>query len=280
MARQDSNTTDPNSTIPKSDYGFYELIISLFLRHSDELVLELEKTHERWGRHGYPARDQLCVFLLQCLLSERYNNHLLNELSASPKFLQMCKISEVPTEYAYCRFKKNLVPHLAQMAEIYDLTLRDFAREIRRMKKTGDIPKEAPQLGQYLAIDATDIPAWARYRSPHCNAPDNENCTQKHKRHCNNPDRTKCTTHSNKPIADPSAMLGYRTPKLGFAQFKRRTRGNPPFGGRGWQGVPVRLGGQPTVKNPQMPATGGGAPGRWHPRRSATVCRTRPQYAG
>ena len=183
------------------------------MRQSDELVLELEKTHERNGRHGYPARDQLCVFLLQCLLNERHNNHLLNQLSASPKFLHMCKINEVPSEYAYCRFKKKLVAHLAQLAAIYDLTLWDFAREIRRLKKTGAIPKEAPHLGQYLAIDATDIPAWAKYRSPHCNAPDKEDCTQKHKRHCNNPDRTKCTTHSSKPIADPSAMLGYRTPK-------------------------------------------------------------------
>ena len=58
-----------------------------------------------------------------------------------------------------------------------------------------------------------DIPAWAKYRSPHCNAPDKENCTEKHKRHCDDPDRKKCSKHSSKPCADSHAMLGYRTPK-------------------------------------------------------------------
>ena len=146
-------------------------------------------------------------------MSERHNNHLLNRLSASPKIMAKCEINEVPSDYAYCRFKKKLVAYSEMLDDIYNLTLRDLDREIRRLKKAGVIPKKTPRLGQYLAIDATDIPAWARYRSPHCNAPDKENCTEKHKRHCNNSDRTKCSTHSRKPIADPSAMLGYRTPK-------------------------------------------------------------------
>ena len=213
VAGQNRNTENSNSTSPKSGYGFYELVVNLFLRHSDKLVQELEKSHETSGRHGYPARDQLCVFILQCLLNERYNSHLLNRLSASPKIMAACQINEVPSEYAYCRFKKKLVAYSEILDDIYNLTLRDLAREIRRLKKAGVIPKKAPRLGQYLAIDATDIPAWAKYRSPHCNAPDKENCTEKHKRHCNNSDRTKCSTHSSKPCADPHAMLGYRTPK-------------------------------------------------------------------
>ena len=213
VARQNSNTTNPDSTIPRNGYGFYELILNLFLRYANELIQELEKSHKTSGRHGYPVRDQLFVFLLQCLLNERYNSHLLNRLSASPKIMAICQIDEVPSEYAYCRFKKKLVAYSEMLDEIYNLTLRDLAFEIRRLKKAGIIPKRAPRLGQYLAIDATDIPAWARYRSPHCNAPDKENCTEKHRRHCDNSDRTKCSTHSGKPIADPSAMWGYRTPK-------------------------------------------------------------------
>ena len=213
VARQNSNTTSPNSTISKNGYGFIQLVRNLFLSHSDELVQELGKSHKTSGRHGYPVRDQLCIFLLQCLLNERYNSHLLNRLNASPKILAMCQIKEVPSEYAYCRFKKKLVAYSEMLDQIYNLTLRDLAREIRRLKRAGIIPKKAPRLGQYLAIDATDIPAWARYRSPHCNAPDKENCTVKHRRHCNNSDRTKCSMHSSKPIADLSARSGYRTPK-------------------------------------------------------------------
>ena len=68
--------------------------------------------------------------------------------------------------------------------------------------------------------------------------------------------------------------------QLGFAHFKRRKRGNPPFGGTEWRGVLVHQGRWRTVRNPRTLATGGVAPGRWRRRRSATVCRTRRQYGG
>ncbi len=67
---------------------------------------------------------------------------------------------------------------------------------------------------------------------------------------------------------------------LGFTHFKRRKRGNPPFGGTEWRGVPVHQGRWPTVRNPPTPATGGDAPGRWRLRKWATACRTRPRCVG
>ena len=76
----------------------------------------------------------------------------------------------------------------------------------------------------------------------------------------------------------------YATPteltKLDFAHFRRRKRGNPPIGGTERWGVLAYRGRWATGGNPPTPATGGGAPGRWRRRRSATVCRTRPLYAG
>ena len=68
--------------------------------------------------------------------------------------------------------------------------------------------------------------------------------------------------------------------KLGFTQFKRRKRGNPQAGGIEWWGVPACRGQRPTVRNPLTPATDGVAPGRWRPRRWATVCHTRRPCAG
>ena len=65
-----------------------------------------------------------------------------------------------------------------------------------------------------------------------------------------------------------------------FAHFRRRKRGNPPIGGTERWGVLAYRGRWATGGNPPTPATGGGAPGRWRRRRSATVCRTRPLYAG
>ena len=61
--------------------------------------------------------------------------------------------------------------------------------------------------------------------------------------------------------------------------FKRRRRGNPRGGGIERRGVPAYRGQRPTVRNLLTPATGGVGPGRWHPRKSATACRTRRRYA-
>ena len=38
VTRQNDNTANPDSTIPRSGYGLYKLVLNLFLRHSDGLV--------------------------------------------------------------------------------------------------------------------------------------------------------------------------------------------------------------------------------------------------
>ena len=68
--------------------------------------------------------------------------------------------------------------------------------------------------------------------------------------------------------------------ELDFAQFKRRRQGNRQVGGTERPGLSVYQGRRRTVKNPRTPATGGGAPERWHPRRSATAWRTKPLCDG
>ena len=71
-----------------------------------------------------------------------------------------------------------------------------------------------------------------------------------------------------------------RPQKLDFAQFKRRRPTNLSVGGTERPGLSVYRGQRRTVKNPPTPATSGGAPERWHPRRSATAWRTTPLCAG
>ena len=68
--------------------------------------------------------------------------------------------------------------------------------------------------------------------------------------------------------------------KLDFTHFKRRKQGNRQVGGTERPGLSVYQGRRRTVKNPPTPATGGGAPERWHPRRSATAWRTKPLCDG
>ena len=72
------------------------------------------------------------------------------------------------------------------------------------------------------------------------------------------------------------ARIPWVRSKLDFAHFKRRKQGNRQVGGTERPGLSVYQGRRRTVKNPPTPATGGGAPERWHPRRSATAWRTKP----
>ena len=85
-------------------------------------------------------------------------------------------------------------------------------------------------------------------------------------------------------LPTPSSALLSGCPSqtpLDFPHFKRRKRGNLQVGGTERLGVPAYRGLAPRpVKNSPTPATGGVAPGRWRPRRSATACRTRPLGAG
>ncbi len=72
----------------------------------------------------------------------------------------------------------------------------------------------------------------------------------------------------------------YEPTKLDFPHFKRRKPGNRQVGGTERPGVPECRGRWPTLKNPPTPATGGVAPGRWRPRRSATACHTKRPCVG
>ena len=64
-----------------------------------------------------------------------------------------------------------------------------------------------------LALDPTDIPAYAKPRADHCDAPEKSGCTKQHRTHCDSPAREECTKHGQTPCADPDARWGYRTPK-------------------------------------------------------------------
>ena len=62
VAKRNRNTTKPNSTIPKSGYGFLEALLSTLKGHSAALAAELEKNHKKRGRKGYPALGKALRF--------------------------------------------------------------------------------------------------------------------------------------------------------------------------------------------------------------------------
>ena len=213
MAKRNRNTTKPNSTIPKSGYDFLETLLNTLKGHSATLAVKLEKNHKKRGRKGYPALGKLCALTLQYLFNERYSSYFLADLDSNPRLLSMCWLDKAPSEPPFSRFKKQLAECLPLLAQIFNKLVKECANEIERLRDAGVIAKNAPPLGQMLAIDATDIEAYAKPISEHCDNPEQGTCARKHRTHCDSPVPEICTKHSERPCADPDTRWGYRTPK-------------------------------------------------------------------
>ena len=213
VAKRNRSTTKPNSTIPKSGYGFLEALLSTLKGHSAALAAELEKNHKKRGRKGYPALGKLCALTLQYLFNERYSSYFLADLDGNPRLLSMCGLDKAPSEPTFSKFKKQLAGCLPLLDQIFNKVVEECGSEIERLRDAGIIAETAPPLGEMLAMDATDIEAYAKPISEHCDDPEQWTCTKKHKTHCDSPVPEKCTKHSEKPCADPDARWGYRTPK-------------------------------------------------------------------
>ena len=216
MAQRKNNTPGQAKQPPKSGYGFLEALLKTLQGLSGPLAAELEKNHQRHGRRGYPAKAMLTVFALQYLLNQRFNSYLLAELDDRPPVLRMCGLDHAPSEPTFCRFKRKLAQHLELLAPILDRVIEECGEEIERLRDLGIVPKEAPRLGDLLALDPTDIETYARPRSEHCDAPEPANCSRQHRSHCNSLNRDECTRHGRTPCRDPNARWGYRTPKGKF----------------------------------------------------------------
>jgi len=210
---RNNNTTEYRCPIPKSGYGFLEALVDTFREYSAALAGILESPHKRRGRRGYPAQSMLCVYLLQFLIpNQRYSSHYLRHLDGRPRLLAMCGLEEAPSEWAYCRFKKKLAKHRSRLRTATNRTARACAAEIERLREQGLVPEDAPRLGEMLAMDPTDVEAFAQSVPEHCDAPEKGKCKKKHRHHCDSPVPEECTKHT-KRCKDPDARWGYRTPK-------------------------------------------------------------------
>ena len=248
-----NNTTEYRYSIPKSGYGFLEALVNTFKGYSVTLAGILEKTHERHGRRGYSAQSMLCVLLIQFLIpNQRYSSHYLRHLDGRPRLLAMCGVDSAPSEWAYCRFKKKLAKHRRRLRTAANRAARDCAAEIERLREQGLVPEDAPRLGEMLALDPTDIEAWAQPVPEHCSAPEKGSCKKKHKVHCDSPAPGECTKHT-KRCTDPDARWGWRTAKSksGNAQDKME----PFFGYKAhvvadtYHGIPLHLELRPANEN-------------------------------
>ena len=169
MARRNRKSAGPAPQVPKGGYGFLKAVLDCLLACSEDLAEELDRPHRRGGNPGYPARQMLRLQLLRYLLGERYANRFLNRVGNDPRLLELCGMSNVPSERAFSDFKNHkLAPRQEELDRISAAVVEDCAGLMEELKESGAIPADAPALGEMLAADATDIPAYA---NPNCETP-------------------------------------------------------------------------------------------------------------
>ena len=148
------------SAVPRSGYRFLAVIIGAVHRHAGPLAETLDATHRKGGRKGYGGMPKLTAFFLQFILNIRYANRFLSELDANSVLLAMCGLEQAPDEGTYSRFKKRLTNYQDEIDDIVSRVVAGIGDELERLREAGVVPADAPQLGDYIAFDSTDVEAY------------------------------------------------------------------------------------------------------------------------
>ena len=147
-------------------------------------LLERLAQYRKTGRPGFSPQAMFRAYLARFLLGIRYANAFLERLGADPRLRALCGFGDAaPSESAFSRFIKRLSQH----QDLVDAAIASVAArlpdELERLRQDGVVPADAPTLGEIVAIDSTDIAAYA------------------------NPNRAT--------VRDPDARWGRRTAKAG-----------------------------------------------------------------
>ena len=150
-------------------------MLDRFSALSKDLAVEMDAAHAKGGNPGYPARQMLRLHVLRFLLNERYANHFLNRVDNDPQLRELCghgprSLGTLPS----ADFKNDkLAPYQDEfwMPSSPPHSIEDITDEIEEGRESKALSADAPAFGEILAIDATDIPAYARPRGEHCDPP-------------------------------------------------------------------------------------------------------------
>jgi len=142
-----------NSTTPQQRRGpsLRDDLAALFdALPDDELIEALEAT--RWtGRPGYPVRMMWRTIVVSFYMGIVHDTDLIRALHANPLLAEACGVDwpdGVPSKFAYCRFRRKLVAFSDLVGDV-------LARCVETLKDT------LPDFGRTIAVDATDVKAWA-----------------------------------------------------------------------------------------------------------------------
>jgi len=124
---------------------------TLFEALPDEQLIEALQATRWTGRPGYPVRIMWRSLVASFYLGIVHDTDLIRALHANPLLAAACGIKQrqgVPSKYAYCRFRRKLV------------TFNDLVGKI--LSQCVDKLRDAlPGFGATVAVDATDVKAWA-----------------------------------------------------------------------------------------------------------------------
>jgi IS5 family transposase len=143
--------TQQKYTTARERRGPFEELERLFEALDDgDLLNALEAT--RWtGRPGYPLRVMWRTLVASFYLGIIHDTDLVRALDSNPLLALTCGIEGrdgVPSKFAYCRFRRKLTGFNEMIADV-------LSRAVERLRAT------LPGFGENVAVDATDIHAWA-----------------------------------------------------------------------------------------------------------------------
>jgi len=115
-----------------------------------QLLNALQRT--RWtGRPGYPIKVMWRTLVASFYLGIVHDTDLIRALRSNPLLAAACGIKSpkgVPSKFAYCRFRKKLIA-------FNDLVEKVITRCVESLRQA------LPGFGTTVAVDATDVKAWA-----------------------------------------------------------------------------------------------------------------------
>lgn len=140
-----------NSTTARQRRGPFDELERLFEALDDAaLLVSLQAT--RWtGRPGFPLRVMWRTLVASFYLGIVHDTDLVRGLQSNPLLASACGIESpdgVPSKFAYCRFRRKLLGFNNLIADVLGAAVEQLREAL-------------PGFGTTVAVDATDVHAWA-----------------------------------------------------------------------------------------------------------------------
>lgn len=134
----------------------------------------------RWtGRKGYTPVAMWRAILAKYVLRLRFNRDLIAQLRASRQLRRLCGFRDaVPSESTFSRFIARLALHHDLVDQAVTSVANTIGDALAQLKDDGLLPDNTPAPGRTVAIDSTDIPAYA---NPHRAVPKDTDARRGHR---------------------------------------------------------------------------------------------------